>query len=716
MTRSTLRSLVCGAALSALVAAQARKIFDDPTWKWWLVATTLFCVMVAFLTARLAPTIRIAIGLVASFVATAFAVRAAHGLLPGDVLSSLTQGGGDLLSGRWPAAATPVAIGFVVLVAALASTAAAQCTIANVPGPTRLLPPIALLGMIALLASQAGPPSARFLFVFVGLAAAMLWLAARDRQHRSETDQTPDTTRQPRRLALLSLAGLLLVPVAFAGLTGSQNRFDPRQRRSDPIQSEDDLSPLTIVDQLRTRTPDVTLFESVGTPVSRWRLVGLNRFDGRAWMAPANLRQASSRLVDQRSAKDAPGARSVTITVKALEGQWLPTPSGRTFEISVPVRTDGTVSSLLSSRQVAPGMKYKVIGNELGYEDTGTNTALADRTVPASLINFEIPPSISTLASQIIEGAAGDRDRADRIATYLRESYSLDYQAPSGHSAGLVELFLTKTKRGRREQFVAGYALLAASVGLPVRIAVGFAPPDGSNQVMSSSAIAWPEVAFQGVGWQGFDPVPATEGKAKRGTSPQAPNAQVQTPVPTTAPQVEATTPPVTVPLSQEKSIVTRGRLFAVGLPVLLLIGAIAYLLAVLSVKKRQRSRRDNAVTTNGQVVGAFLNGTDRLMDLGVKLAPSGTDRELVSVAAQHIDAAHELAPLAELATEAAYSDVAMSPEAVDLAQSYLRSFETATASVPRKQLLLSKFSLRSVRKGFGVRPQVAARQPKTRR
>jgi protein-glutamine gamma-glutamyltransferase len=713
MTRSTLRSFLCGAALSALVAAQARKIFDDPSWKWWLLATSIFCTVMAFATARFARGVRIAVGLVASLVGTAFAVRAANGLLPSDLVSSLTQGGGDLLSGRWPSAATPVAVGFVVLVSALVSVATAQLTVANVPGPARLLPPIALLGMIALLASQAGAPSARFLFAFIGFSAALLWSAARDRQEKAEAGTTHDTARQPRRLALLSVAGLLLAPIAFSGLTGSQNRFDPRQRRSDPIQSEDDLSPLTIVDQLRTRRPDVTLFESVGTPVSRWRLVGLNRFDGRAWMAPANLRQASSHLVDQRSAKDAPGARSVTVTVKALEGQWLPTPSGRTFEISVPVRTDGTVSSLLSTRQVTPGMKYRVVGNELGYEDTGTNTALADRTVPASLINFEIPPSISTLASQIIEGATSDRDRADRIATFLRDSYALDYQSPSGHSAGLVDLFLTKTKRGRREQFVAGYALLAASVGLPVRIAVGFASPDESSQVMSSSAIAWPEVAFQGIGWQGFDPVPATEGQAKRGTSPQAPNAQVQTPTPTTSPPVDATTPPVSVPPAEQKSVITKGRALAVALPLLFLLAAIAYIMGILNIKKRQRARRDNAPTTNGQVVGAFLNGTDRLMDLGIKLPASATDRELVSVAAQHLDAAHELAPLAELATEAAYRDVEMDPEAVETAQSYLRSFETATASVPRKQLLLSRFSLRSVRKGFGLRPTRMQPQPK---
>jgi transglutaminase-like putative cysteine protease len=698
--RTVPKTLIPVVLLSAFTAAQARKIFDVASWRWALIGIGLFCGLIAFLTAKLPTWARAVISVIAVLVSTAAVVRAAGGALPGDVVTALTKGAGELLSGRWPSPVTPTTIGFVAALGGATSILAAHASMRKLIGPAQLLPSLAMLGAIAMFASQAGTPSLRFLTAFVGLSIATMWLAARDR-HRSVEEV--DTVKQPRRAVAAATIGLLALPLVFSGVMTS-DRYDPRLNREDPVQLEEDLSPLTVVDQFRTRTPETVLFESEGTPVTRWRLVALNRYDGRAWMAPANLRRASTRLVDQVTKRNAPGVRSVNVTIKDLDGQWLPTPAGRTFEVSVPVRTDATVSGLLSTKALTSGTKYRVVANELGFEDTNNASSTADRTMLATLTDFQTPVAIRTLATQITASAATDRDRAELLASYLRDNYQLDEQAPAGHSAGLLELFLTKTKRGRREQFVASYALLSSAIGLPVRIAVGFNSGDNGGQVLSSTATAWPEVAFEGAGWQSFDPAPATEGKQQRGTSPQAPNAQVQTPPPTTAAPIESTVPETPVaPIAPESSI-SRGKLLLIGLPLVLIIGTIAYILGILDLKKRQWERRASSATTNGRVVGAFLNGTDRIIDLGVNLPSSGTDRELILVGASKLDAAAELAPLADMATEAAYGTRVMLDSEVEDAHRYLRQFEIATASIPRKELLKARLSLRSLRRGLGAR------------
>jgi TgpA N-terminal domain/Transglutaminase-like superfamily len=465
MIRTAPRSLVPVVLLSAIAAAQARKIFDVASWRWALIGIGLVCGVVAFLTAKLPTWVRAGISAVTVAVSTAVIVKAAGGLLPGDLFSSLTNGAGELLSGRWPSPVTPTTIGFVAAFAGTTSILAAHASLRRLIGPAQLLPSLAMLATIALFASQAGTPSVRFLTAYVGLSVATLWLAAHDRQRASDE---PETVKQPRRAVALAIIGLLALPIVLSGVMSS-DRYDPRLNRDDPVQQEEDLSPLTVVDQLRSRSPETVLFESEGTPVGRWRLVALNRYDGRAWMAPANLRRASTRLVDQVTKRNAPGVRAVNVTIKGLDGQWLPSPAGRTFEISVPVRTDGTVSSLLAAKTLTPGTKYRIVANEFGFDAvTGASTS-ADRSLLATLTDFQTPVAIRTLATQITAAATTDRDRAELLASYLRDNYQLDEQAPAGHSAGLLELFLTKSKRGRREQFVAAYALLSSSIGLPVR-------------------------------------------------------------------------------------------------------------------------------------------------------------------------------------------------------------------------------------------------------
>jgi protein-glutamine gamma-glutamyltransferase len=83
--------------------------------------------------------------------------------------------------------------------------------------------------------------------------------------------------------------------------------------------------------------------------------------------------------------------------------------------------------------------------------------------------------------------------------------------------------FVTVTREGYCQFFAGAMALMLRYLGIPARVAVGFAGGkyDPSNRVWLFSdrdAHAWVEVWFKGYGWLPFDPTPAVAGLSRRPT------------------------------------------------------------------------------------------------------------------------------------------------------------------------------------------------------
>jgi hypothetical protein len=83
--------------------------------------------------------------------------------------------------------------------------------------------------------------------------------------------------------------------------------------------------------------------------------------------------------------------------------------------------------------------------------------------------------------------------------------------------------FVTKTHAGYCQYFAGAMALMLRYLGIPSRVAVGFAGGtyDRSTRlwnVTDREAHAWVEVWFKGYGWLPFDPTPAAPGAAPRST------------------------------------------------------------------------------------------------------------------------------------------------------------------------------------------------------
>jgi transglutaminase-like putative cysteine protease len=90
--------------------------------------------------------------------------------------------------------------------------------------------------------------------------------------------------------------------------------------------------------------------------------------------------------------------------------------------------------------------------------------------------------------------------------------------------------FVTKTHAGYCQHFAGAMALMLRYLGIPARVAVGFAGGsyDQAQNVWNISdreAHAWVEVWFKGYGWLPFDPTPAAPGAASRETQAGVPTA-----------------------------------------------------------------------------------------------------------------------------------------------------------------------------------------------
>jgi hypothetical protein len=131
----------------------------------------------------------------------------------------------------------------------------------------------------------------------------------------------------------------------------------------------------------------------------------------------------------------------------------------------------------------------------------------------------QLPPNglerTSELASRLTEGTTNPYDAVLRMNQYLKETYPYDLSIPpQNREMDAVEYFLFEQRCGYCEQFSSSLAVMARSLGIPARVATGYAPDEynpftGYYEVRASDAHAWVEVYFPGYGWSTFDPTPS---------------------------------------------------------------------------------------------------------------------------------------------------------------------------------------------------------------
>jgi transglutaminase-like putative cysteine protease len=128
----------------------------------------------------------------------------------------------------------------------------------------------------------------------------------------------------------------------------------------------------------------------------------------------------------------------------------------------------------------------------------------------------EMSPEVENLARRITADKTNEYDRVVALDNYLRDNFAYDINCPrQGNDENTVEFFLFRQKRGYCEHFSTALAVMCRSIGIPARIAVGYAtgelnPLTGYYEVSARDAHAWVEVYFPIYGWIPFDPTPGS--------------------------------------------------------------------------------------------------------------------------------------------------------------------------------------------------------------
>jgi transglutaminase-like putative cysteine protease len=139
------------------------------------------------------------------------------------------------------------------------------------------------------------------------------------------------------------------------------------------------------------------------------------------------------------------------------------------------------------------------------------NEPLRDpRFADAELRNSEYA-RVYDLALQWTAGERTPYDAVKAIETRLLEDYRYTERVPTRPLP--LHGFLFQERAGYCQQFSGAMALMLRMVGIPARVAAGFAPGSYNRdskeyRVRDLDAHSWVEVYFTGIGWVPFDPTP----------------------------------------------------------------------------------------------------------------------------------------------------------------------------------------------------------------
>jgi len=247
------------------------------------------------------------------------------------------------------------------------------------------------------------------------------------------------------------------------------------------------------------------------------------------------------------------GTRSiVTLTVTtqirqfllytATQPLWVSRPANIRFATAGPGEQD--LFAWLADTQLAPGEQYQFRASVADPSIQELQAAGTEYPQWVTEKYLQLPenfsPRIRELASEITADLETPYDKAAAITSYLRREIEyvnpLPQPLPEGEDP--LEWVLFDLKQGFCNYYASAEVLMLRSVGVPARMAVGFAegqfdPETFVYTVRSLDAHAWPEVFFPGIGWIEFEP-----------TGNQAPLVRPDRPIENINPAL-APTPPI---------------------------------------------------------------------------------------------------------------------------------------------------------------------------
>lgn len=392
------------------------------------------------------------------------------------------------------------------------------------------------------------PSQRRWLDTGLYLAAAA-WVLFGEERARAKRWRTSDARLGWRvgPAARVALAGVLVIVVLTPFLPGYGA---PPLLRTEGPGARVSFNPFVAIRATLQKQPEVTLLTETTNQPTYLRLTTLERYDGEVWQ------QGNARTTEPIGpipiAPDQPGLQSTVVRqdflIQALAGPWLPAAYDPVAVSDVPdvkIERGSRALVLPNAGGLSTGVRYKVTS-----EVPVLNAADLDKPFSYDEVTFgdylqlpRVPGVIRGLAQRIAGDKPTPYQKALALQDYLRtftydENVASDFQ----HSFKNLVEFLTKSKRGYCEQFAASMAVMARTLGIPARVAIGFGFGEkiGTQyRITTREAHAWVEIYFPGSGWVAFEPTPRA-GVAQ--VPPYAtPGAVNPSPTPTDQPTATAT-------------------------------------------------------------------------------------------------------------------------------------------------------------------------------
>ena len=457
------------------------------------------------------------------------------------------------------------------------------------------------------------------------------------------------------------------------------------------------ISPLVSIRDQLNQTEDIELFTVQANRPARWRLMALEAYDGEQWALHRDTESHDSLPEAQPEPNAQVAQVNQRFSMGPYGGEWLPAAykaikTGPIDDLKVIHES----STLIIKREDHTGLLYDVTSELVGATPSALRAASPriDSKKPGVarnlLIPKNLPPIVRQIATNITRDKATQYDKALAIQNYFRDNFEYDATINLSDNDDATVRFLTTERSGFCQQFASTFGLMARSLGMPTRLAVGFQPGafDGKvYRVSTKDAHAWPEVYFEGIGWIGFEPTPSrfdreTPGNPSGTQNGVGPNPN--NPIPTTTTSRGTTTTaqgsnntPTTQrrPLDRVETGATQQNsgsspttarrsalAAAIGFGVLVLIAVGWRITRTVSVHRRRKRG-----TTRERVTQAWAYANERLAMFNIRRRPSTTvvefaRREAPAAGAGAAGAA--LAELAQLHTAAMYAP--FEPDDVD--------------------------------------------------
>jgi transglutaminase-like putative cysteine protease len=381
-----------------------------------------------------------------------------------------------------------------------------------------LLPCAALLAFAGVVAEDGSRPG--YVAVFLAAALAVVYGSSLVRLRSwgpavggGRWGRAGGLGRWARRLGLAAVAVALILPWLLPGFESKPLLAVDRPGARVAVNPFVDIRPNLL------QNPPARLFTVRANRDAYWRMLALDRFDGRVWTASDLVAQNGIPVTDGSllgGPIDQPTARvDQEITIQELSVPWLPAAYRPVIARAGDAKWDGGAGTLALEEDTQEGYTYGVSSEApiaSPVELDQIDPALADVPEAYTALPAALPPRIHEIALALTADAPNPFRGLLAIQEFLR-TFKYDERAPAGHGVDDILYFLEQSRRGYCEQFAGTMTVLARSLGWPARVAVGFLSGsrnrrDGSYQVTSDDVHAWTEVHFGKYGWLAFEPTP----------------------------------------------------------------------------------------------------------------------------------------------------------------------------------------------------------------